>query len=751
MDGVTGAGAPKADRPWFEFRAEAAPARAELRIYGPIGGGFFDDEDAASGKRIANELARLPKSITEIRVFVNSPGGNVFDGLQIANALRRESEVNGRTVVVEVEALAASAATLITSSADTTLLPANALMMIHNPWLIAMGDSNELRKSADTLDQVRSSILATYQFKSDLDADEIGALMDDETWMDANEAVANGFADEVIESVEAAAGFDPELLQAGAWQLPNDPKLRERVASLFSSTAPPASQPGPVAPEPRSEDHTMPDKPNTPEAPTAPAAAPTPAPAAPAPAVDAQAQAQATANERQRNVDIQTATATAIAAGMNADEARTAAAAAVVNGTTAADFRSAMLDRLAEQSAATGPDPNASAGSLELTADEADKRRVGITAALLQRAGQVDVIREAQAKRPNEPALQLELDPGEFRGMSLMDHARESLERAKHGSTRGLSKMELAGQFFMSSGGGQQTTSDFAVALENVLYKVLLANYAIQPDSWRTFCGIGSVNDFKPHPKYMRGYLSRLDKVGESGEFQNKPYADALRELQQAETFGNILALSRQALVNDDMGMFTDLAAKLGRAAGLSIEIDVYGLLAQNGGLGPNMSDGNPLFDAAHNNINTTASGITTGGIEADRVVMARQTDPNGNEFIDARPEVLLVSVEQGGEARVVNDAQYDTDTSGKYQKPNKVRGLFTTVTDTPRLSGTRRYLFVNPAIIRTIEVAFLEGQQNPVMEMTDGWRVDGVEWKVRHDYGVAAIDWRGAVTNAGA
>ena len=104
-----------------------------------------------------------------------------------------------------------------------------------------------------------------------------------------------------------------------------------------------------------------------------------------------------------------------------------------------------------------------------------------------------------------------------------------------------------------------------------------------------------------------------------------------------------------------------------------------------------------------------------------------------------------------GGQARVINGSQYDTDiVANKFLVPNKVQGLFNDIVDTPRLSGTRRYMFTDPAQIPTIEVAFLEGVQEPFLEMQEGWRIDGIEWKERLDYGVAAVDFRGAVTNAG-
>ena len=114
-------------------------------------------------------------------------------------------------------------------------------------------------------------------------------------------------------------------------------------------------------------------------------------------------------------------------------------------------------------------------------------------------------------------------------------------------------------------------------------------------------------------------------------------------------------------------------------------------------------------------------------------------------------PQLLLVSLALGGTARVINASEFDPDTANKLNRPNMARNLFADIVDTPRLSGTRRYLFADPAIAPVIEVAFLDGVQDPYLEVQDGFDVDGARYKVRLDYGVGAIDYRGAVTNAGA
>jgi hypothetical protein len=111
---------------------------------------------------------------------------------------------------------------------------------------------------------------------------------------------------------------------------------------------------------------------------------------------------------------------------------------------------------------------------------------------------------------------------------------------------------------------------------------------------------------------------------------------------------------------------------------------------------------------------------------------------------------VLLVPIGLGGTARSINQAEYDPDTANKLQKPNVVNGLYRDIVDTPRLTGTRRYSFCDATEAPVLEVAFLDGRQEPYLEVQDGFDVDGARYKVRLDYGTAAVDYRGAVTNAG-
>lgn len=305
------------------------------------------------------------------------------------------------------------------------------------------------------------------------------------------------------------------------------------------------------------------------------------------------------------------------------------------------------------------------------------------------------------------------------------------------------------GQAFTARNAITQGGGDFSVLLENTMHKVVQASYLTTPDKWSRFCGKTTVTDFRDHNLYRRGTFGVLDTVDENGEFKQKPIPDGARERLRASTKGNIIALSRQAMINDDLGAFSDLAVDLGRAAKLTIEVDVFAYIISN----PNTGDGQPFFSAAHGNLIASGSGAgpTVSQIDAVRQLMASQKDVSGNEYLELDPSIWLGPLSLGGTARVSNGSQYDPDTANKLQRVNIALGVFDDIVDTARLTGNPWYAFANPQIVPAIVVGFLDGVEEPFLDSEQGWRVDGTEWKVRIDYGVAGINPSAAVKNMGA
>jgi len=436
--------------------------------------------------------------------------------------------------------------------------------------------------------------------------------------------------------------------------------------------------------------------------------------------------------ERERITGIQSAVRTA-----KLDEAF--GANLVERGVKLDEARKLVLDELARKSAA---DATGTRTHIAMGEDARDKFLRGAVNWLLIRSGKAEMVAKSEGITADK------IDAGEFRGMSLLRLAEEVLSRSGV-AVRGLSNMEMAGQA-MALRSNYQGTGDFATALENAMHKVLRAAYTTQADTWSAVCGVASNSDFRAHNWYRMGNLSVLDAMNENGEFKNKSIPDAEKATMTLATKGNIIGISRQTIVNDDIGFVMRLTEMLGRAGKLTIEKAFYTSLNLNSGLGPTQTNSQPLFHSSRSNVNSSATAITVAGIEADRAIMRSQMDPNSQDYLDLQPSVLLVPVAKRGDALTINDAQFDPADS-KFQKPNTVRGLFSRVIDTPRITGNRRYLFADPSIAPVWVVSFLDGQREPVLETENGWRTDGVEMKARLDFGLDVVDYRGAVTNAGA
>jgi ATP-dependent Clp endopeptidase proteolytic subunit ClpP len=252
--------------PKFYALEKSDNGEATIHLYDEVGA------FGSGSKEFLADLARLDGQHIHLRI--NSPGGSVVEGTAIYNALRRHK--GGLTV--HIDALAASMASVIAMAGAPVYIADNALLMIHNPWTVSAGDSDQLRREADLLDKLKDSLRNAYVRKTGMEADRIAEMMDQETWLDAVEAVALGFADAIEEGVAAAATATPAQLRARfdkfaqgmtqpETQEPAAPEvLEEPAATVVSesadsstpsdssdSTEPAAEQPAEVEPTPEPE------------------------------------------------------------------------------------------------------------------------------------------------------------------------------------------------------------------------------------------------------------------------------------------------------------------------------------------------------------------------------------------------------------------------------------------------------------------------------------------------------------------
>ena len=221
---------------WYAIAPKAENKQTEISIFDEIG--MF----GVSAKQFISDLQSVPADHS-ILLKIHSPGGEVFDGNAIFNALQRRGNVE-----VQIEGIAASMATVISLAGAPVKMAANGFYMIHNPWGVAMGDAEELRDQAELLDKIRSNMVGAYAAKSGKSLDQIQEWMDAETWFTAEEAHAAGFVDEVTDRLALAASANRFARLAKFKNAPADltapaPRMSQELET------PPAEEPITPAPE----------------------------------------------------------------------------------------------------------------------------------------------------------------------------------------------------------------------------------------------------------------------------------------------------------------------------------------------------------------------------------------------------------------------------------------------------------------------------------------------------------------------
>jgi phage major head subunit gpT-like protein len=393
----------------------------------------------------------------------------------------------------------------------------------------------------------------------------------------------------------------------------------------------------------------------------------------------------------------------------------------VASDMTKRQARAYIFERLA---AASGPEIR---GHISIVADHTDpKFRLGLFAeALAARHSPIAVSAPAQ----------------QYRGITLGEVAREVL------TMRGEKIGYLSPGQLIERAIGQHSTSDFAALLVDAANKSLQHAYQAAPPGVKTIGRPTTATDFKTKHSIKLGEAPTLVQVNQGGEFQGGSMVDS-QETYALNTYGRIIAISRRAIINDDLAGFSALAMKFGQAAAEFESQFIVNLLTQAAGVGPTMSDGVALFNAAHGNLAGAAAAINIAPLGAARAAMRLQKGLSGKP-INAVPKYLVVPAALETVAQ-----QYLTIVQAvQSANVNPFAGLLELVVD-PRLdaaSAIAWYLAADPAQIPTIEYAYLAGQTEGVfLETRVGFEVDGIEVKARLDFGAGLIDFRGLYRNPG-
>lgn len=363
--------------------------------------------------------------------------------------------------------------------------------------------------------------------------------------------------------------------------------------------------------------------------------------------------------------------------------------------------------------------------------------RAGVTGT--ETEGYRQAIEDAVALRAN-PSLTLDAPrieaAREFRGLTLIELARDYVQRTGMRAPSG--RLELAGEA-LGMRYGALTTSDFAIALANASNKRVRAAFQAAPQTFRPIVSVGTLPDFKPTNIVGLGDAPALLLVPENGEFKRGAITDTGLNYQ-LQTYGRIIAITRQAIVNDDMMLFGRIPTMFGRKAA-DLESDlVWGIITTN----PTMGDGVALFHASHGNLAGAGGAISVTTLGAGRQAMRTQTSAEGG-YLNIQPMFLIVGPAKEVEAQQVLAAVTANATSAV----NPFAGSLTLIVE-PRITGNQWFLSASPDAFDTIELAHLLGQEELFTDTRVGFDVDGVENKARLDVGAAAIDYRGFYKNPG-
>lgn len=387
---------------------------------------------------------------------------------------------------------------------------------------------------------------------------------------------------------------------------------------------------------------------------------------------------------------------------------------AIVLGKSVEEAREMVMDQLRARNKGV---------SVTMGEAESDKFRAAAQDAVLMAAG----IPVADAA----PGAQ------ELRGYSMVEMARESLRRESDSTVNFGDNMELARAAINS-------TSTFPAIMSNLANKSVMLGFNEAETTYQIWAGKGSNRDFKEAARVALSEAGTLELVPEGGQFKQDSFGEASARTKVA-TYGKLFSLTRQAIINDDLGLFSKIATKYGSAAKRLVNKMVYAQLTGN----VKMQDNVALFDTKHGNVAGTGEALSVKAIAKAITAMRRQKGITGEATLNITPKYLVVPPELEMTAyQIVNStAAVDGVNSGV---ANPYKGRFIVVADAELTDPDAWYLVADATQHDTIEVTYLNGVETPRLETRQGFDVDGIEYKVAFDCGVSALDFRGVFKNAG-
>lgn len=640
---------------WFRMKAQTGE-NADIYIYDEIG--FY----GVTAKQFVSDLQALGE-VKHINLHINSPGGSIFEGIAIFNALK----YHPASITVHIDGVAASMASVIAMVGNTVIMPANSFMMIHKPWVVAGGDADDMRDYADLLDQTEAVLIPAYTSKTGLDPEVIAGMLKEETWMDGAQCVALGFADQLVSAVQAMARIDSKRIEEFE-------KMPESLRNML------------MHPQ-----NSLPREPSLPQRPE----------------IESAIREQIFEEQRIR------ACALTDLFGMFGEKYQVLQAECIADPACTLELaREKLLTEMGKHST-----PSNKFSASHIYAGNGNFTGDGIRQAIMARAGY-------EVHQPDNP----------YNAMTLREHARLSLTERGFG-VASYNPVQMVGLAFTHS------TSDFGDIMLDVSYKSILQGWEESPETFGEWTKKGQLSDFKIAHRVGLGGFPSLRQVREGAEYKYVTTSDKQATIALA-TYGELFSITRQAIINDDLSMLTDVPIKLGRAAKATVADLVYAILTTN----PTLSTDNvPLFDKARH-INVLEKAVMdVNSLDKARQMMRRQKE--GDRHLNIRPAFVLVpTVMESTASQVIRS----TSVKGADINAGIINPVqnFATVIAEPRLDDASQSTFYLAAAqgSDTIEVAYLNGVDTPFIDQIEGFTADGITTKVRIDAGVAPVDHRGLV-----
>lgn len=400
-------------------------------------------------------------------------------------------------------------------------------------------------------------------------------------------------------------------------------------------------------------------------------------------------------------------------------------------GTTLEAARATVLDELARRDAAAGGHRNV--GNIQTVRDEMAVRMAGIEQAIMHRVA---------------PGTEMDDNGRQYRGMTLIELGRDFLEA--HGvSTRGMDRMSLATRILHFRTGGMHGTSDFASLFANVANKRLRGAYDENEGTYGLWARRApNAPDFKSMSVVQLSGAPDLLQTNEHGEFKYGKMTDGA-ETYAMLTYGRIVSLTRQAIVNDDLRAFERMVSAFGFAARRLENRTVYAQLTANAALADTVA----LFHATHNNLGTGGgSALSFDALKAGRTNMRLQKGL-ASEELNLAPSYLIVPATLEQTAYQLTSSNYTPSTKAEVNEfraggRTALTPIVEPVLDANSTAGW--YLAAASSQIDTVEYCYLDGAEGPVIESEPGFEVDGISYRCRLDFAAKAVDYRGLYKGAG-